>query len=83
MCTFKKLGNVYILTLTCNDDHHLNPSLVDSISAAMHQICSETTARPSPSAALVTTGEGKFFSNGGDIAWAQSNRGKTFLMISK
>ncbi|KAL8093386.1 enoyl-CoA delta isomerase 1, peroxisomal-like [Apium graveolens] len=83
MCTLRKLGNVYILTLTGEEDHRLIPSLVDSISAALQQIRSETTARSSPCVALITTGEGKFFTNGGDIAWAQSDKNKILLMMSK
>ncbi|WOG96274.1 hypothetical protein DCAR_0415608 [Daucus carota subsp. sativus] len=83
MCTLEKRGSLYILTLTGNDDHRLNPSLVDSISAALHCIRCEVLATPSISAALITTGEGKYFSNGGDIAWAQSNKQRFFTMMSK
>ncbi|KAL1819359.1 hypothetical protein DCAR_0415611 [Daucus carota subsp. sativus] len=83
MCTLEKRGSIYFLTLTGSDDHRLNPSLADSISAALHRIRCEFTATPSTSAALVTTGEGKYFSNGIDIAWAQSNKQRFFIMMSK
>ncbi|KAL1819355.1 hypothetical protein ACET3Z_014224 [Daucus carota] len=66
-----------------NDDHRLNPSLVDSISTALHHIRTESTATPSPAAALVTTGEGKFFSNGHDMPWVQYNKDRLLLLMSK
>lgn len=83
MCTLEKRGSIYILKLTGNDDHRLKPSLVDSLSVALARIRNEMAATPSTSAALITTGEGKFFSNGLDIAWAQSDKDRTFVMISK
>ncbi|KAL8093388.1 enoyl-CoA delta isomerase 1, peroxisomal-like [Apium graveolens] len=83
MCTLEKRGSIYILTLTGNHDHRLNPTLVDSLSAALHRIRSETTASHSPGAALITTGEGKYFSNGGDISWVDSNKDRLLFMISK
>ncbi|KAL8103209.1 enoyl-CoA delta isomerase 1, peroxisomal-like [Apium graveolens] len=83
MCTLEKRGSVYILTLTGNDEHRLNPSRIDSISAALHRVRSESTATPSTCTALITTGEGMFFSNGGDIPWAQSNKQKFLFLMSK
>lgn len=68
MCTLEKRGNIFILTLTGSGEHRLNPSLLDAIESALHQIRAENSA---PSA-LVTTSEGKFFSNGYDLAWAKS-----------
>ncbi|KAL8193009.1 hypothetical protein R6Q57_027457 [Mikania cordata] len=79
MCTLEKRGNIYILTLTGDDDHRLNPTLLDSITAAINRIRSEAT---SPSA-LITTAHGKFFSNGYDLAWAQSDPQRHILMSSK
>lgn len=83
MCTLEKRGSVYILTLTGNHEHRLNPTLVDSISAALRRIRSETTASHSPGAALITTGEGKYFSNGWDIPWAGYNKDRLLFMMSK
>ncbi|KAL8095585.1 enoyl-CoA delta isomerase 1, peroxisomal-like [Apium graveolens] len=83
MCTLEKRGSVYILTLTGNDEHLLNPSRIDSISAALHRVRGESTATPSTCTALITTGEGMFFSNGGDIPWVQSNKQKFLFMMSK
>ncbi|KAK9061196.1 hypothetical protein SSX86_018376 [Deinandra increscens subsp. villosa] len=79
MCTLEKRGDIYILTLTGDDDHRLNPTLLDSITAAVHRIRSESTA---PSA-LITTAHGKFFSNGYDLAWSQSDPQRHILMSSK
>ncbi|KAL1819358.1 hypothetical protein DCAR_0415610 [Daucus carota subsp. sativus] len=83
MCTLEKRGSIYFLTLTGSNDHRLNPSLLDSISTALHHIRTEATATPSTAAALVTTGEGKFFSNGGDIPWVQYNKDRLLLLMSK
>ncbi|KAJ6429112.1 hypothetical protein OIU84_020698 [Salix udensis] len=69
MCTLEKRGNVYILTLTGNDEHRLNPTLIDSIRSALRRLRSEPT---SPSSVLITTAHGKFFSNGYDLSWARS-----------
>ncbi|XP_059628163.1 enoyl-CoA delta isomerase 1, peroxisomal-like [Cornus florida] len=68
MCTLEKRGSLFILTLTGNDEHRLNPNLIDAIKAALHRVRSESTG---PSA-LITTACGKFFSNGYDLAWANT-----------
>ncbi|CAK7325651.1 unnamed protein product [Dovyalis caffra] len=69
MCTLEKRGNIFILTLTGNDEHRLNPTLLDSIRSALHRLRSEPT---SPSTVLITTAHGKYFSNGYDLSWARS-----------
>ncbi|KAM7494925.1 hypothetical protein LguiB_029534 [Lonicera macranthoides] len=80
MCTLEKRGSIYILTLTGNDEHRLNPTLLDSLKSALHRIRSET---PTPSA-LITTAQGKYFTNGYDIAWAaQSPKDRPQVMSSK
>ncbi|XP_042515429.1 enoyl-CoA delta isomerase 2, peroxisomal-like [Macadamia integrifolia] len=70
MCTLKKRGSVYLLTLTGTDEHRLNPTFMDAILAALRQVRSESTGVPA--AALVITAEGKFFSNGLDLPWAKA-----------
>ncbi|KAJ9539997.1 hypothetical protein OSB04_026503 [Centaurea solstitialis] len=82
MCTLEKRNNIYILTLTGDDDHRLNPTLLDSLTAALHRIRSETTTTTTPTA-LITTAQGKFFSNGYDLAWSQSDPDRHILMSSK
>nr|XP_027111039.1 enoyl-CoA delta isomerase 1, peroxisomal-like [Coffea arabica] len=79
MCSLEKRGSVFILTLTGNDDHRLNPTLIDSIRAALQQVKAKSTG---PSA-LITTAQGKYFSNGYDLKWAASNVGGAQLMSSK
>ncbi|KVI09790.1 enoyl-CoA delta isomerase 1, peroxisomal [Cynara cardunculus var. scolymus] len=79
MCTLEKRDNIYILTLTGDDDHRLNPKLLDSIRAAVNRVRSETTT---PSV-FITTAQGKFFSNGYDLAWSQSDPERHILMSSK
>ncbi|XP_022145482.1 enoyl-CoA delta isomerase 2, peroxisomal-like [Momordica charantia] len=68
MCTVEKRGNLFILTLTGDDEHRLSPSLIDSILAALSQI----RAQASPGSVLITTSHGKFFSNGFDLRWAHA-----------
>lgn len=74
MCSLEKRGNVYVLTLTGPDDHRLNPTLLDAISDALSRVKAES----STSSALITTAEGKFFSNGYDLAWASDSGGVLF-----
>ncbi|KAJ8765991.1 hypothetical protein K2173_020507 [Erythroxylum novogranatense] len=80
MCSLEKRGNIYILTLTGSDEHRLNPTLIDAIQAALSRLRSELT---SSSSALVTTAQGKYFSNGYDLAWAQSSLSRLQLMDFK
>ncbi|CAK7325652.1 unnamed protein product [Dovyalis caffra] len=80
MCTLEKRGNIYILTLTGSDEHRLNPNLIDSIRSALRRVLAEPA---SPSSALITKAEGKFFSNGFDLAWAQSSQPRLELMSAK
>ncbi|CAI8612030.1 unnamed protein product [Vicia faba] len=68
MCSLEKKGNIFILTLTGDGEHRLNPTLLNSIKSTLHRVRQQATA----SSALITTAHGKFFSNGYDIDWAQS-----------
>ncbi|XP_034704727.1 enoyl-CoA delta isomerase 1, peroxisomal-like [Vitis riparia] len=83
MCSLEKRGNIFILTLTGPGEHRLNPTLLDAISAALSRVRAES----SMSSALITTAEGKFFSNGYDLAWASASGGvfldRLKLMSSK
>ncbi|XP_055805799.1 enoyl-CoA delta isomerase 1, peroxisomal-like [Solanum dulcamara] len=78
MCTLEKLGDLFILKLTGDDEHRLNPSLIDSIRSALERITAEATG----SSALITTAQGKFFSNGYDLDWASSDPSRLYLMDS-
>ncbi|KAJ0964882.1 hypothetical protein J5N97_026020 [Dioscorea zingiberensis] len=68
MCTLEKHGRVYILTLTGTDEHRLNPTTLGSIRSALARVRADSAGR---SAVLVTSAEGKFFSNGLDLDWAR------------
>lgn len=71
MCHLQKRGDLFILTITGDDEHRLNPTLLDSIRSALDQARSESNStRPT---ALITTAQGKFFSNGYDLSWALSD----------
>ncbi|KAL9297451.1 hypothetical protein ACSQ67_023347 [Phaseolus vulgaris] len=78
MCTLEKRGSVFILTLTGDGDHRLNPTLLHSIQSSLRRVRQEATV----SSALITTAHGKFFSNGFDLAWAQSSEERMILMGS-
>ncbi|CAJ1840992.1 unnamed protein product [Sphenostylis stenocarpa] len=78
MCTLEKRGNIFILTLTGDGEHRLNPTLLDSIQSSLRRVRQEATA----SSALITTAQGKFFSNGYDLAWGQSSKDRMILMDS-
>jgi enoyl-CoA hydratase/carnithine racemase len=56
-------GNVYLLTLAGKGEHRFNPTSIAAINRALDQVENDPNA-----AALVTTNEGKFFSNGLDLA---------------
>lgn len=78
-CKLEKRGNIFILTITGNDEHRLNPTVIDSIRAALRQVRDEATG---PSA-LITTAEGKFFSNGYDLNWSRAKAGRSKIMSAK
>ncbi|XVE99530.1 hypothetical protein REPUB_Repub03eG0207000 [Reevesia pubescens] len=81
MCTLEKRGNLFILTLTGEDEHRLNPTRIDAIRSALNRIRSGSTSHSG--SVLITTAHGKFFSNGYDLAWAGSSPEKIRLMSSK
>ncbi|XVF66515.1 hypothetical protein PTKIN_Ptkin10aG0042500 [Pterospermum kingtungense] len=68
MATLEKRGNLFILTLTGDDQHRLNPNLIASILSVLSQARAQSTL----GSVLVTQAQGKFFSNGFDLDWAQS-----------
>ncbi|OMO96930.1 Crotonase superfamily [Corchorus olitorius] len=81
VCTLEKRGNLFILTLTGEDEHRLNPTRIDGIRSALNRIRSDSTSQTG--SVLITTAQGKFFSNGYDLAWAGSSPEKIRLMSSK
>nr|CAD1842249.1 unnamed protein product [Ananas comosus var. bracteatus] len=67
MCTLEKRGRVYVLTITGDHQHRLNPTLISAIRAAVARVRSAAPPGGGGSgSALVTAAEGKFFSNGFD-----------------
>lgn len=64
MCSLERTGEVYVLRLKGDvDEHRLNPAFCEEIIASLEIV------NRSDAGALVTTNEGKFFSNGLDLAW--------------
>ncbi|KAK8955453.1 hypothetical protein KSP40_PGU018978 [Platanthera guangdongensis] len=72
MCSLGKRGRVFILTLTGDGEHRLSPDVIASVRDALARAKSESAAAGGRGFALVTTAEGRFFSNGFDLAWARS-----------
>ncbi|XP_050374928.1 enoyl-CoA delta isomerase 2, peroxisomal-like [Argentina anserina] len=73
MCTLEKRGNIFFLTLTgagdADDEHRLGLPVISSLLTALSDAASQSTR----GSVLITTARGKFFSNGFDLAWAQSS----------
>ncbi|KAJ3695140.1 hypothetical protein LUZ60_000517 [Juncus effusus] len=76
MCTLEKKGRVLILTLTGAGEHRFNPETISSIRSALAAAKADTSA-----AALVTAGEGRFFSNGLDLAWTGNSGEKLGVLV--
>ncbi|XP_010532625.1 PREDICTED: enoyl-CoA delta isomerase 2, peroxisomal [Tarenaya hassleriana] len=68
MCTLEKRGSLFVLTLTGDDEHRLNPAMITSLLSLLAEARSQSTR----GSVLITTGHGRFFSNGFDLAWAQA-----------
>ncbi|KAF0915902.1 hypothetical protein E2562_000546 [Oryza meyeriana var. granulata] len=67
LCTVEKRGRVHVITLTGAGEHRLGPALLSAIRSAVAAV------RATPGAgALVIAAEGKYFSNGFDLAWART-----------
>ncbi|KAI5651285.1 hypothetical protein M9H77_37290 [Catharanthus roseus] len=79
LCKLEKRGNLFILTLIGNNEHRLNPTLIDAIRTLLQQAKTQATG---PSA-LITIAEGKYFSNGYDLQWAGTNIGRQQLVSAK
>lgn len=82
--TVEKRGRVYLLTLTGEGEHRLNPALLGDLRAALSQVRADASTTGG-GAALVLAAEGKFFSNGLDLEWMgeaspDSHRRRTELM---
>ncbi|VVB01171.1 unnamed protein product [Arabis nemorensis] len=73
MCTLEKRGDLFFLTLTGEGEHRFHPDTISTILSLLEQAKSQSTR----GSVLITTGHGKFFSNGFDLAWAQSAGSKT------
>jgi enoyl-CoA hydratase/carnithine racemase len=63
MIHLKREGEVFVLRMN-GGENRFNPDFIGAVHAALDEV----EAHPGPSA-LVTTGDGKFYSNGLDLAW--------------
>ncbi|CAN6332326.1 unnamed protein product [Urochloa humidicola] len=76
MCTLEQRGRVFVLTLTGDGEHRLGHALIASLRSAVASAAAQAGAGGGGGFALVTVGEGRFFSNGLDIAWAGTSRAR-------
>lgn len=68
-CSLERIGDVYVLRFTGDvDEHRLNPAFCNEIMDCLAIVNNDSDAR-----ALVTTNDGKFFSNGLDLAWVEQD----------
>ncbi|VVA94646.1 unnamed protein product [Arabis nemorensis] len=80
MCSLEKRGRLFLLRLTGDGEHRLNPTLLESISSNINRIRSDPSSSRS---VLITTADGKFFSNGYDLALTESDPSLPSLMDAK
>eukprot|EP00243_Klebsormidium_subtile_P011435 TRINITY_DN6497_c0_g1_i1.p1 TRINITY_DN6497_c0_g1~~TRINITY_DN6497_c0_g1_i1.p1 ORF type:complete len:238 (+),score=35.35 TRINITY_DN6497_c0_g1_i1:147-860(+) len=64
----EKDGNVFVLQLVGEGEHRFNPTSIAAIHKALDEV-----EQSEGYVALVTTNDGRFFSNGLDLAWLQKN----------
>ncbi|KAK7246558.1 hypothetical protein RIF29_41427 [Crotalaria pallida] len=68
MCSLEKRGNLFVLTLTGDNQNRLAPPLISSLLSTLSQISSDAT----PGSVLITTSHGRSFSNGFDLTYARA-----------
>ncbi|XP_058769068.1 enoyl-CoA delta isomerase 2, peroxisomal-like [Vicia villosa] len=77
MCSLEKRENLWILTITGDDQNRLNPTLIDSLLSTITNLATQS----SPGSVLITTAKGKFFSNGFDLLYARAAGSKTAAAV--
>ncbi|XP_058750663.1 enoyl-CoA delta isomerase 2, peroxisomal-like [Vicia villosa] len=77
MCSLDKRENLWILTITGDDQNRLNPTLIDSLLTTITNLATQST----PGSVLITTAKGKFFSNGFDLLYARAAGSKTAAAV--
>lgn len=65
MCSLERFGSVLVLRLTGETEHRFSPTLCAQVRKHL------ATAAVSDARALVTTNDGKYFSNGLDLEWTK------------
>ncbi|CAI0402414.1 unnamed protein product, partial [Linum tenue] len=65
----EKRGYFFVLTLTGDsDEHRLSPAAIADVLSSLREAKSQATR----GSVLITTSQGRFFSNGLDLGWARS-----------
>ena len=67
MIEVTRTGDVFVLTMVANENR-FNPTMLDAFERALDEVDASDGA-----AAVVLTGQGKFFSNGLDLDWMMAN----------
>ncbi|KAI5078074.1 hypothetical protein GOP47_0007898 [Adiantum capillus-veneris] len=65
MCSLERFGSILVLRLTGETEHRFSPALCSQLRQHI------ATAAASDARALVTTNDGKYFSNGLDLEWTK------------
>lgn len=73
MCSLENRGNLWVLTITGDEQNRLSPTVIDSLLSTLTKLSSQST----PGSVLITTAKGRFFSNGFDLSWARAAGSKS------
>eukprot|EP00252_Welwitschia_mirabilis_P003840 TRINITY_DN1390_c0_g1_i1.p1 TRINITY_DN1390_c0_g1~~TRINITY_DN1390_c0_g1_i1.p1 ORF type:complete len:238 (-),score=7.92 TRINITY_DN1390_c0_g1_i1:391-1104(-) len=73
MCSLERHGRVFLLKLLAEGEHRFTPAFCANILEALRTVESTEDAR-----ALVTTNEGKYYSNGLDLEWMKQDPDSRF-----
>ncbi|XP_020597762.1 uncharacterized protein LOC110037449, partial [Phalaenopsis equestris] len=72
ICTIEKRGRVFFLTLTRDGERRLFPDVIDAIQSAPAYAKTDYYSCGRQGRALVIIADGRFFSNGFNIAWSKA-----------
>lgn len=75
MCSLERHGKIFLLKLVEENEHRFTPDLCNDILSALR------TVEQSDARALVTTNDGKFYSNGLDLDWMKEDAATRFPFL--
>ncbi|GLJ49099.1 hypothetical protein SUGI_1035840 [Cryptomeria japonica] len=75
MCSLERHGKIFLLKFMEENEHRFTPELCSDILSALK------TVEQSDARALVTTNDGKFYSNGLDLEWMKEDAATRFPLL--